>query len=394
MTNDSNRPKNPLDDHDAESVAMRAKQAQEWHRDRLDKVRRSIEQEKRIASQRLKRRWSAILIVSFICIGTGVTGGVRVFNKIVELLTPYGTFTLEISDPDVVLEIDGEQVEDFGEMRLSPGLHHFSATKDGNKVIEGEIVLRKGDDNDPISIGWLSGRLGIETVSISWLKELSTQPPNVQVESVAGKFVELNPGFDGNVESRIEKGEVKRINFVADRISDISPLIALKGLQELRCKGTWLADIRPLQVLPNLQLLNLGETSVHDLTPLRKLRQLKRLYISQAPIHDLSPLENLSLEVLHCGGTGVTDLSPLRRSKLRQLRIWRTAISDLSPLAGMPQEQLYFNETHVTDFSPIKGMPLKEIWCDYDERHRELLKSISSLEKINGQPADKFWDQN
>jgi hypothetical protein len=40
----------------------------------------------------------------------------------------------------------------------------------------------------------------------------------------------------------------------------------------------------------------------------------------------------------------------------------------------------------------LKDMPLEEIVCDVPSKHDEaILRSIKTLEKINGKPAAQFW---
>jgi len=39
-------------------------------------------------------------------------------------------------------------------------------------------------------------------------------------------------------------------------------------------------------------------------------------------------------------------------------------------------------------------MPLKLLWCEFKpERDTEILRSIKTLETINGKPAAKFWKE-
>jgi hypothetical protein len=39
-------------------------------------------------------------------------------------------------------------------------------------------------------------------------------------------------------------------------------------------------------------------------------------------------------------------------------------------------------------------MPLKELGCDFlPERDAEIVRSIKTLEKINGKPAAEFWKE-
>ena len=50
--------------------------------------------------------------------------------------------------------------------------------------------------------------------------------------------------------------------------------------------------------------------------------------------------------------------------------------------------------TRVSDLSALKGMPLKELGCAFKkERDAEILRSIKTLEKINGKPAKEFWKE-
>ena len=44
------------------------------------------------------------------------------------------------------------------------------------------------------------------------------------------------------------------------------------------------------------------------------------------------------------------------------------------------------------DLAPLKGMPLTHIWCDLKaERDAEILRSLKTLEMINGKSAAEFW---
>jgi len=44
--------------------------------------------------------------------------------------------------------------------------------------------------------------------------------------------------------------------------------------------------------------------------------------------------------------------------------------------------------------SPLKDLPLTNIECDFQpERDAEILRSIKTLETINGKPAAEFWKE-
>ena len=87
-----------------------------------------------------------------------------------------------------------------------------------------------------------------------WIKDVAAMPAEKQVEAVAKKLMELNPGFDGKVISSVAAGVVTTLNFSSDNVSDISPVRALAGLKSLSCEGSKagapLVDLSPLRDMP------------------------------------------------------------------------------------------------------------------------------------------------
>jgi hypothetical protein len=250
----------------------------------------------------------------------------------------------------------------------------------------------------------------------AWIKSVAAMSPEKQVQAVAKKLQELNPGFDGKVEHKVEYGQVTDLKFFTDRVSDISPVRALVDLKLLGCYGsdvgkgrlrdlsplkgihlTTLAcfknevsDLSPLEGMP-LTSMNCGNTKVSDLRALRGMK-IQGLFFAGTPISDLSPLRGMPLAALDCGYTKVTDLSPLKGMPLTACYCGGTQVSDLSPLKGMSLTILYCDGTAVTDLGSLKGIPIEQLQCDFKpERDTETLRSIKTLEKINGKPAAEFW---
>jgi hypothetical protein len=234
-------------------------------------------------------------------------------------------------------------------------------------------------------------------VDDAWLKKVAAMPAEKQVEAVAAKLKELNPGFDGEVTPKIEGGVVTELQFLVDNVTDISPVRALAGLKSLLCYGSEdgkgkLADLSPLKDM-KLKVLGCNNTSVADLSPLKDM-ELTILNCAFTPVADLSPLKGMPLTWLSCYGTPVADLSPLKGMPLTSLSCGGSKVADLSPLKDMKLSWLSCWNAAVSDLSPLKGMPLKEISCDFKaERDTEILRSIKTLEKINDQPAAEFWKE-
>jgi serine/threonine protein kinase/Leucine-rich repeat (LRR) protein len=229
-----------------------------------------------------------------------------------------------------------------------------------------------GEFNKPISAAAPSVRKPITTFRDpafkQWVKDVAALPAEKQVEAVAKKLQELNPGFDGKLTHKIGSGVVTELQFVTDDVTDISPVRALVGLKNLRCGGGGadsgvgkgkLADLSPLKGM-SLTMLSCGDSKVSDLSPLKGM-QLTELLCYGTQVADLSPLKGMPLRVLWCWHTSVSDLSPLHGMPLTGLNCSATRVFDLTPLKGMPLATLAVGETQVSDLSPLKGMKLTSV---------------------------------
>jgi tRNA A-37 threonylcarbamoyl transferase component Bud32 len=361
-------------------------------------------------------RWAAaalLLLVAGLGLSeaTGVTGMGR---SVIRLFSPEGTLVVEVDDPAVRVTLEGADLVITGagsqEIRLKPGSYTLLATKDG-KLLRQELVSVARDGRQVVRIS------KEPKASEVWEESVAALPPAQQVEAVAQRLKELNPGFDGQVTPTIRGLAVTGLTFNTDAVRDIAPVRALRYLGVLDCRGTpdrggKLADLSPLRGL-SLSVLHVEGNPVSDLSPLRGM-PLKDLGLFRTRVEDLTPLRGMPLISLGIGHTGVSDLSPLAGMALTHLYCDGAPVSDLSPLRGMPLEVLYLPFTRVSDLSPLRGMalievgldgvpaedlspldgmPLKSIRCDFrPERDTELLRSLRDLETINGRPAAEFWE--
>ncbi|MFA7006635.1 MAG: protein kinase, partial [Verrucomicrobiia bacterium] len=207
-------------------------------------------------------------------------------------------------------------------------------------------------------------------------RTIAALPATQQVAQVVVRLRELNPQFDGRVTRKIVNEKVTELGISTVAVRDISPVAALRALQRL-------------------SLVAVGGTNVTgqlaDLSPLRGM-WLTALWCQNNPISDLRPLSGQPLSVLSCGNTQVTDLSPLRGMPLTVLSCDHTDVHDLSPVAGALLQTLWCQKTKVTDLSVLANMPLSELRCDFlAARDGELLRSIPTLQRINGETATMFW---
>ena len=240
----------------------------------------------------------------------------------------------------------------------------------------------------------------------AFFDHVATLPADEQAAAVAQKLMEVNPGFDGTTEHKVEGGQVTYFRCRSEHLTDIWPIRALAQLKDLDCGGTnsgaakisdlsplrgmaltsltcWrspVVDISPLSDMP-LTVLDLRSTTVTDLSPLRGV-QLTRLFFDGTHVNDLSPLSGMPLERINFNGTSVDDLAPLRGMRLTRLQCGYTNITDLSALQGMPLEQLACSGTRVADLSPLTGMPLT---------HLEFAETkVRDLSPLRGMPLTRL----
>jgi hypothetical protein len=238
------------------------------------------------------------------------------------------------------------------------------------------------------------------------MKQVAGMPADDQLQAVSKKLQELNQGFDGKIGGmwsgppEVDNGIIRGIGFFTDHVTDISPVLALRGLRQLNCSGMIkgnLSDLRPIQGM-QLVSLSVQGNKIEDLTPLTGMR-LESLYLSShgKPIRSLSPLKDMPLTTLNFDSVEDEDLSPLAGMPLVNLLVANVVIEDISVLKGMPLQSLRIPNSRITqdsDLSILRDMPLKELHFDFKpERDADLLRSIKTLEMINGKPAAEFWKE-
>lgn len=236
------------------------------------------------------------------------------------------------------------------------------------------------------------------TVAVEPTVPVGLAPP---LQEIARQLIACNPSFSGQLEGIIEHGEVVALQLQCDEVRDLSPLTELRQLRRLDCSGSnldkgKLADLHPLRGLP-LEELTIDRTRVSDLSPLAGMR-LRKLSAADTPVADLSVLVDMPLTTLKLQNTRVADLRPLVRARLEELNIGGTRVTDIAPLTGQPVAVLYCGGTKIEDLAPLASMPLRIlIWRDYPQsasRHQRIVRSIPTLEEIDGLPAAEFWRQH
>jgi serine/threonine protein kinase len=259
-------------------------------------------------------------------------------------------------------------------------------------------------------------KVGSDSPTPMAVGSISRVDPQAMAERVVTELRKANPEFNPkDAWWRIEDGSVTEFGLDIVAISDLTPIQALTGLKRLRlgrpnqkgklkslealrglplewleCHYAEISDLTPLHGMPLRWFVCQG-SQVDDLTPLRGC-PLQALGINETEVDTLEPLRGMPLRFLNCGRTAVSDLEPLIETPLIDLNVSGTQVRDLTPVRTLALTRLICTGAPIEDLSPISGMLLKEVSCDIrSPQDREILRSISSLERINGVSAAEFW---
>ena len=153
------------------------------------------------------------------------------------------------------------------------------------------------------------------------------------------------------------------------------------GLTSMNLANTKATDagMKHLRNCKNLETINLTDTKIGD----AGIEQLK----------DCKSLGNINMAGTLVGDAALASLKDCK--KLWLISLDRTQVSGAG-LANLKDCKGLFTcslaSTNVTDLSLLKELPLKTLFCDFNaDRDAMVLRSIKTLEQINGKPVAEFW---
>jgi hypothetical protein len=313
--------------------------------------------------------------------------------------------------PLTVLKFEGAPIADLTPLRNAPLLQHLTCNQD--LVIPSAEMLRsiktlETINDKPAADVLKSAGAASKGVDDAWIKQVQALPADKQVEAVAAKLQELNPGFDGKVESRLQGKDVDYLRFSTDAISDISPVRALAKLRTLYIDGSGpgkgrLADLSPLAGLPIIWL-SLHHNPIGDLTPLQgfPLQQLSVKFDLKRDgdlLRSIKSLKSINgrpvAEILKTVATapkGVDDAwikSVQALPAEKQVEAIVAKLQELNPgfdgavthrIENGVVTQLKFEANDVTNISPVRALAgLLELICRASGPGKGKLSDLSPL---------------
>jgi formylglycine-generating enzyme required for sulfatase activity/serine/threonine protein kinase len=247
------------------------------------------------------------------------------------------------------------------------------------------------------------------------VQRIAALPAAEQIEEVRKELKRRNPGFDGNMETKIENGVVTEFKVVTDQVTDIAPIRVFNALRVLECGGTesngLLENLMPLQGMNLAALWKLGlnnNTKLDDAgtAAFKDCKSLLVLNMWNTKLSDagLAHFKDCTkLASLNLANTRVTDtgLSHFKECKaLTRLTLGGTEVTamGLAHFKNMPLRELWIEKTGITHLTPLQGMSLEEIRLTPKNitQGLEILRGMNSLKTIGIEwnqawPAAEFW---
>lgn len=161
-----------------------------------------------------------------------------------------------------------------------------------------------------------------------------------KLQAEATKLLESNMMKEGPIRSLNDLTKMPNLEqvFIAmQKITDISPVAALKKLEALDIKNNPVTDISPLSELKFLRRVSLFDTKVTDLSPLFNCTILVDLNAGKLPIQSLEAFYGFKgLQNLCLHETTIDTLDGINNlSQLRYFEVSGVIDGDLSPLLSL-----------------------------------------------------------
>lgn len=213
-----------------------------------------------------------------------------------------------------------------------------------------EVFGMLGNIQAPLKTLSFDGCVGVESYSaisgMKYLQKLYIENCDLTDEQLAS----------------IDFGAIEYLNVVYldgnQQLTDISPLGAVKLLNELKLDKTAVHDFSSLADCNILNRVSAQECGITDISTLTN-KTIQYLYLTDNNISDISVVSGYkALGTLYLGNNSVSDLSPLSGLQLLdELDIQKNQVSDLSPLSSCQRLiSLRVNDNNITTLAPLSEM--------------------------------------
>lgn len=149
------------------------------------------------------------------------------------------------------------------------------------------------------------------------------------------------------------------------KVTDLSPLSALTGLEKITFHNCNVKDISFTANMKNLSVIGAENNGITDISALKGHKKLTEVWLQSNSIKDISALkDSTNIESIDIKYSPVTDLSALSgMKKLAHLNLYNCSVSSLAPLKKCTTiEYINLDNNNVSDLTPLaKCKGLREL---------------------------------
>jgi hypothetical protein len=311
-------------------------------------------------------------------------------TTVLRVETPTGTLVVEINDAETETRVKGGKLiltgpdgkvryvlsPSEGDRKIDAGPYKVRVEgADGVAVSTSEFTLKK-NDKVTVRVTAVAKAADPDRKAAEWVLSL-------------GGMVKLN-------------AQDRSINVIADLPREPFRLTAMDLGGNRRVSDAGLAHFKDCKSLVGISL---DRTPVSDagLAHFKDCKGLIFLSLTDAKIGDVGLATFKDCKLLWglgLKGTQVTDAGLAHFSNcqgLGALDLSGTKVGDagLAHLKGCKKlAMLDLRGTKVSDLSLLRGMPVRDLGCDFKaERDAKVLRSLPTLQTINGKPVKQFWQE-
>lgn len=227
-----------------------------------------------------------------------------------------------------------------------------------------------------------------------------TQKQEEDFVTIAGKQYKKNMTGTLDVKgSDLTNSDIKQMKYLTDlteiimsdnpKVTDLSPLSALTGLEKITFHNCNVKDISFTANMKNLSVIGAENNGITDISALAGHKKLKEVWLQSNNIKDISALkDSTNIESIDIKYSPVTDLSALSgMKKLAHLNLYNCSVSSLAPLKKCTTiEYINLDNNNVSDLTPLANCKgLRELHAANNALNGNVkaLKGLTILEFID-----------
>lgn len=268
------------------------------------------------------------------------------------------------------------------------------------KITEPPVSEEEADEPTGTSPTETTTTAPTETITEKTTTTTTVQKQEEDFVTIAGKQYKKN--MTGTLDVRgsdLTNSDIKQMKYLTKlseiimsdnpKVTDLSPLSALTGLEKITFHNCNVKDISFTANMKNLTVIGAESNGITDISALSGHKKLSEVWLQHNNIKDISPLKD-STEITHLSFTNspISDISVLSgMKKLTQMYFSGCKVKSLDALKKCKTlEIIYIDDNQLSDLTPLANCKgLKELHAANNALNGNVkaLKGLTILDYLN-----------